>query len=98
MIESHTIHATWFLPIIDLYKLAQVISETLTPICNFARAGCFRDDAFHSAPFALKIPANLAEGAYRIVIGVYNPYASQRLTTEQGDQVLLATVHVSAAG
>ena len=51
-----------------------------------------------SAPFALKFPANLATGDYRILIGVYNPYSGQRLTTDQGDQVLLATVHVSAAG
>ncbi len=49
-----------------------------------------------STPFALKFPADLTDGDYRILIGVYNPYTGQRLSTDQGDQILLATVHVSA--
>ena len=48
-----------------------------------------------SEPFSLKLPNDLPDGNYRLLLGVYNPYSGQRLTTPQGDQVLLETLHVS---
>jgi len=48
-----------------------------------------------SDPFILTIPSDLPTGSYRLLIGIYDPYGGQRLTTVQGDRFLLADLTVT---
>lgn len=47
-----------------------------------------------SEPFTLEIPKDAPKGQYQLLMGVYQPYTGQRLSTTQGSEVLLATVQI----
>jgi hypothetical protein len=50
-----------------------------------------------SEPFTLNIPKDTADGQYQLLMGIYQPYTGQRLSTAQGSEIVLATVQIAGA-